>query len=109
VTSFGGIIWDTIKSLPLIIGINLFEAEEEAEPTLLMTAIETSFETSSGDHGALAGLAFMVFVLLYTPCIAAERHEFGAKWMWFSIIGQLVIAWLMAFIVFQGGKLLGLG
>ncbi len=108
VTSFFGAAWDTIKSIPLIVGINLFEAEEEEEPTDLMTAVQISFEHSSGGYGALAGLAFMVFVLLYTPCmvaIAAERHEFGAKWMWVSIIGQLVIAWGAALIVFQVGKL----
>lgn len=108
VTSFFGAAWDTIKSIPLIVGINLFEAEEEEEPTGLMNAVQVSFEQSSGGYGALAGLAFMVFVLLYTPCmvaIAAERHEFGVKWMWVSIIGQLVIAWGAAFIVFQVGKL----
>jgi ferrous iron transport protein B len=112
VTSFIGATIDTVKSIPLIVGINLFEAEEEPEPTALMGAIEASFVASSGGHGALAGLAFMIFVLLYTPCmvaVAAERQEFGAKWMWFSIIGQLAIAWLMAFLVFQGGVLLGLG
>jgi ferrous iron transport protein B len=51
----------------------------------------------------------MAFVLLYTPCtaaIAAERHELGAKWMWVSVIGQFAIAWLVAFLLFQGGKLL---
>jgi ferrous iron transport protein B len=108
-TSFGQAIWDTIKSIPLIVGINLFEDQDEPEQTELMTNIEVSFESSSGGYGALAGLAFMVFVLLYTPCmvaVAAERHEFGAKWMWFTIIGQFIVAWLMAFIVFQGGKLL---
>jgi ferrous iron transport protein B len=54
----------------------------------------------------------MVFVLLYTPCmvaVAAERKELGAKWMWFSIVGQFVLAWLLALVVFQGGVLLGLG
>ena len=111
VTSFVGATIDTVKSIPLIVGINLFDEAEEAEPTQLMSAVEVSFEESSGGHGALAGLAFMVFVLLYSPCmvaIAAERHEFGAKWMWFSIIGQTAIAWLAAFMVFQGGLLLGL-
>jgi ferrous iron transport protein B len=96
----------------LIVGINLFEEEEEAEPTSLMQAVQNSFEASSGGHGALASLAFMVFILIYTPCmvaIAAERQELGAKWMWVSIIGQLALAWLMAFVVFQGGILLGLG
>ncbi len=112
VTSFVGATIDTIKSIPLIVGIDLFEAEEEPEPTDLMKAVQVNFEASSGGHGALAGLAFMVFVLLYTPCmvaVAAERQEFGAKWMWVSIIGQLVIAWLAAFLVYQGGLLLGLG
>ena len=39
--------------------------------------------------------------------VPAERQELGIKWMWVSIIGQLVLAWLLAFIVFQGGKALG--
>jgi ferrous iron transport protein B len=112
VTSFVGATVDTIKSIPLIVGINLFEEEEEAEPTDLMVAVGEGFEQSSNGHGALASLAFMVFVLMYTPCmvaVAAERQELGSKWMWFSIVGQLVLAWVMAFVVFQGGKLLGLG
>jgi Fe2+ transport system protein B len=67
---------------------------------------------SSGGHGALAAYAFLVFVLLYTPCMvtaAAQKQEFGVKWMWASIIGQLAIAWLAALVVFQGGRLLGAG
>jgi ferrous iron transport protein B len=112
ITSFIGATGDTIKSLPLIFGVNLFEEGEEDELTDLMLAVRSGFEESSGGHGALASMAFMVFVLIYTPCmvaIAAEKQELGAKWMWFSIIGQLALAWLMAFIVFQGGILLGLG
>jgi ferrous iron transport protein B len=109
VISFIAATWDTIKSIPLIIGINLFEGEEEAELTGLMVAVRGSFEASSGGYGAMAAAAFMVFVLLYTPCmvaVAAERQELGTRWMWFSIVGQLALAWLVAFIVFQGGKLL---
>jgi ferrous iron transport protein B len=112
VTSFVGATWDTIKSIPLIVGVDLFEGEEEEEPTELMAAVEAGFEHSSGGHGALASVAFMVFVLLYTPCmvaVAAERQELGAKWTWVSVIGQLVLAWLVALVIFQGGLLLGLG
>jgi len=111
-TSFVQASVDTVKSLPLIVGVNLFDEEAEEEPTALMGAVQDGFEKSSGGHGALAALAFMVFVLIYTPCmvaIAAEKHELGSKWTWFSIIGQLALAWVMAFVVFQGGKLLGLG
>ncbi len=109
ITSFIGATIDTVKSLPLIVGINLFEEDVEPEPTDLMRSIYTSFESSSGGSPLLAGLAFMVFVLIYTPCmvaLTAERHELGSRWMWFSIFGQLVLAWLMAFMVFQGGKVL---
>lgn len=108
-TSFVSATIDTIKSLPLLVGINLFADEPEEEPTALMTAIKEGFEETSGGYGALAALSFMVFVLIYTPCmvaIAAEKQELGAKWMWVSIIGQFTLAWVMAFLVFQGGKLL---
>lgn len=103
---------DTLKSLPLIVGVSLFEEDVEEQPTALMGKIKDGFETSSGGHGALAAIAFMVFVLIYTPCmvaVAAERQELGMNWTWVSILGQLALAWLMAFVVFQGGLLLGLG
>jgi ferrous iron transport protein B len=110
--SFINAVWDTIKSIPLIIGIDLFEEDEEIEPTGLMAAIQESFDRSSNGHGALASVAYMAFVLLYTPCmvaVAAAKKELGTKWMWFSVVGQLVIAWVAAFIIFQGGILFGLG
>ena len=59
----------------------------------------------------LSALSMMVFVLLYLPClasIAAIRRETGSyKWMSFSIAYSTAVAWIMAFIVYQGGKLLG--
>ena len=100
---------DTLKTIPSIIGINLFPPEQETEPPALVTAIRQGFEQSSGGYGALAALAFMVYVLLYSPCVAtmaAQRQELGARWMWTSIGIQLTLGWLLAFIVFQGGKLL---
>lgn len=85
--------------------------EGEATATL-SDALSGSFAASSGGRAEQAGLAFMVFVLLYTPCMAtaaAERHEFGTRWMWLSLVGQLVLAWILAYAVFQGGLLLGGG
>lgn len=103
---------DTGKAVPTIVGIDLRGAAEEATSGELITAIRAGFEESSGGHGALAGFAFMVFVLLYTPCmaaVAAERHELGARWMWTSIIGQSLLAWTVAVLLFQVGRLLGAG
>ncbi len=93
-------------------GVDLSGSGDDALASDLRQSIYNGFAASSGGHPGLAGLAFMVFVLIYTPCmvaVVAERQELGAKWMWHSVIGQLVLAWLLAFVVFQGGLLLGLG
>jgi ferrous iron transport protein B len=59
----------------------------------------------------LSALSMMIFVLLYLPClstIAAIRRETGSyKWMLFSIAYSTSIAWATAFMVYQGGRLLG--
>ncbi len=110
--SLGQAVVYTVKSIPLIVGINLLGDEAGETPGGLVSAVQAGFERTSGGHGALAALAFMVFVLLYTPCmvtVAAIRQELGTRWMWFSVVGQFAVAWLAALVVFQGGLLLGLG
>ena len=99
---------DTVKAIPGIVGIDLFDGEATSEPPALGEAIRQGFETTSGGYAALAGFAFMVFVLLYTPCmatVAAMRQELGGRWTALSVVTQLSIAWLAAFLVFQGGRL----
>ncbi len=49
-------------------------------------------------------LAFMLFVLLYFPCIATVatlRREIGGGWAAFTVIHSLLLAWLVAFLVFR--------
>ncbi len=60
----------------------------------------------------LSAYAFISFVLIYMPCFVvaiAMRHEFGT-WKWFGIafIYQMSLAWIVAFLIYQGGRLLGL-
>ncbi|MBE0651550.1 MAG: ferrous iron transport protein B [Bacteroidales bacterium] len=62
-------------------------------------------------YSPLIALAFLLFVLIYFPCIAviaAIRNESG-KWKWsaFMAIYTTSLAWIVSFIVYQGGKLLG--
>ncbi len=76
---------------------------------------EAATEQSKGLRQALAGtmtpltaFAFMVFVLLYSPClstIAVIRRETGGwKWAGFSVAFSLCLAWILAFgIVTVGG------
>lgn len=102
--------WDTLRAIPGVIGLDFVDVTDSA-PSELKDAVRAGFDASSGGRGRLAALAFMVFVLLYTPCIAsiaAFRQEFGIRWMWVSVFGQLFIAWLGAVFVYQGGMFLGL-
>ncbi len=112
-SSFGSATIRTIKSIPSIVGISLAEPEDAAVVSGgLAASLKATFDRTSGGHGRLAALAFMAFVLLYTPCVASlavERQELGTRWMWASIVGQLTLAWLAALVIFQGGRLLGLG
>ena len=60
----------------------------------------------------LTAFAMMVFVLLYLPCLATvtaiRRETRSLRWMIFSISYTTSVAWLMAFIVYQGGRFIGL-
>lgn len=56
----------------------------------------------------LSAVSLLVFCLLYTPCVAAIasiRRELGGKWAVFVVVGQCVIAWIAAFVVYQVGHL----
>jgi len=105
-------ILDSLKAIPSIFGVHLADNNAAPQSSALVTTVKNGFDAASNGHGKLAALAFMVFSLTYTPCVAAllaERSELGTRWMLLSIFGQFGIAWLLAFIVFQGGILLGIG
>lgn len=56
---------------------------------------------------ALSAYAFLIFVLLYTPCvavIATFKKEYGTKMMWFSVLYQLTLAWIMSALIYQIGS-----
>jgi ferrous iron transport protein B len=60
----------------------------------------------------LSAYAMMAFVLIYIPCLATVaviRQETNSwKWTLFSITYSTCLAWLVAFVIYQGGKLIGL-
>lgn len=84
------------------------EPEDLHQPGTLGDKIRGAFEESSGGHPIPAALAFLVFLLAYTPCVAtlaAQRREIGMRWTAFGVGLQLVIAWIAAVAVFQIGRL----
>ncbi len=85
-------------------GIASIGAEEEEGQEGLRSAITKTFTP-------LSAYAFMAFVLLYMPCViaaAAFKHEFGT-WKWYGVAFayQTVLAWTVALVIYQGGRLLG--
>ncbi len=105
----GGFVAAVVESARILVsllpGVDLVDASAEPPDSTLTTALQQHFTP-------LSAFAFLVFVLLYVPCIAtigAIRQEFGRPWAVTSAVYQTVIAWLMAFLVYQGGLLLGLG
>ncbi|MBN1932785.1 MAG: ferrous iron transport protein B [Desulfobacterales bacterium] len=85
----------------------LYATEAEVESDALKKALLASNMTSS------AALSMMVFVILYLPCLATVstiRRETGSlKWTLFSMGYSTLIAWGVAFLIYQGCRMMGLG
>ncbi len=95
--------------------INGFAAKEIVVSTMAtIYALGDADESSSALRASLSNdpsytvataLALMIFVLLYIPCFAATVvfHKESGKWKWTLLYGtySVVIAWVMAFIVYN--------
>ena len=101
VAAVDGAVRSTLSIIP---GVDLVPDEGgEEQDTALSAALATNFTP-------LSAFAFVMFVLIYTPCVAtlaAIKSEFGWRWAAFSGVYQLGLAWLLAVVVFQVGTFLG--
>ncbi|MBI4686769.1 MAG: ferrous iron transport protein B [Nitrospirae bacterium] len=105
-TTFVTAVGDSFRNVFATFGIASISAEEDEGASGLKTVIQKTFTP-------LTAYAFMAFVLLYMPCVVvaiAMKHEFGS-WKWFGVAFayQMVLAWVVAFVIYQGGKVLGIG
>jgi len=82
------------------------EADETSAPLKESMAADPAFNP-------LVAFSLMVFVLIYSPCLATlavvKRETNSWKWAVFSSGYSTVLAWVMSLIVYQGGKILGFG
>lgn len=67
-------------------------------------------EVLQGVFSPLSAYSFMVFILLFIPCIAAvnavRREMNSAKWTTLTFVFQACVAWIVTFIIYQGGSLI---
>ena len=85
-----------------------FTAKESVVSTLTVL-LGGSTETIGNLFNSFTAFVFLVFSLLYTPCvaaIAAVRHELGKRWTIQIVVSQCIIAWIIAFLVKIIGSLL---
>ena len=80
-----------------------YEGMGDEDDTQLQAALKATVPTA-------AALAFMVFVLLYFPCIAtfvATKHETG-KWRWAILLAlyTILVAWICAFAAYRIGLMI---
>ena len=95
--------FDWKMSVCLLTGL---PAKEAIVSTL---AILYGGDISAAGFTPLTAYSFMLFVLLYFPCIATIatlRREAGKQWAWFTVFHSLFLAWFISFIVYQIGSLL---
>ena len=87
--------------------ISGFLAKESVVSSLTVLFGSTAVLQSS--LTAVGAGALLVFCLLYTPCVAAiasVKRELGGKWATAMVIGQCMIAWLAAFVIYRLGMFL---
>ena len=89
-----------VSTLSVLAGVDPDSAQ-------MVSALHAVFPT------VLQAVSFLTFVLLYMPCVAAyaamRREMESGRLATLAVAGQTVLAWCAATLVFQVGRLLGLG
>ena len=94
----------------LISGFTAKEAVISTMAVLLETNLSNLGGALSEIFTPLTAVSFLVFTLLYTPCVAAVasiRRELGSKIQTLGVVLlQCTVAWICALVVYQVGGLL---
>ena len=78
-----------------------FIAKESVVSTLFV--LYGTKEAVLGAMSMASAFSLLVFCLLYTPCvatIAVVKRELGAKWASIVVLGQCIIAWIVAYVAY---------
>lgn len=90
------------------LGVLYGELDYQGEPTNLSTKLTAvNPATGKSDFSPASALSFMVFVLLYFPCIAslaAMASQIGSwRWTFAALVYYTALAWVFAFLTYQIG------
>ncbi len=86
---------------------------DEEDQTLREKLREEKKPDGTKAYTPLVGLSLMVFFALACQCMSTlavvKRETHGYKWPAFLFVYMTILAWVVSFTVYQGGRLLGLG
>lgn len=86
----------------LIVGFTAKEAVVSSAAVLMGTTTAMLPEVLAGVFTPATAFVFLIFTLLYTPCVAAistVAKELNRKWALFVVVFQIGVAWIAAFAV----------
>jgi ferrous iron transport protein B len=89
----------------------LYHASATEDPEIAQKSLEYSLKKPEYGITPLIAYVFMLFVLLYVPCLATVvviGREAGWRWASFSFVYQVLVAWFICFLVYNLGVVLGL-
>ena len=102
--------WDGIVDAFTVIPAAFKPAKDEViDAETAATAKQTFSSISKFFDGQIGALAYLVFILIYSPCLAAITaiyKETNIKWATFSVLYLTGLAWIAATIVYQAGTFL---
>ncbi len=102
-----------VSTMGVLFGSNHFH--ENGNPKTLGSNIQQATYQTGPRAGQklftpLAGISYLLFILIYMPCVAVvatvNRESGSWKWALFLISYTTVLAWLLSFAVFQIGSLI---
>ena len=93
------------------LGVLYAGTDDDGDTAVLSQRLtEVNPQTGVSDFNKANALSFLVFVLLYFPCLASlvaiKQEAGGWKWAAFSFVYNTVVAWIIAFVVYHIAVLL---
>lgn len=102
-----------VSTMSTVYNVGEFDDSDEGTETLSETLRAQQWPDGSPVYTTLVAVTLMVFYVFALQCVSTvavvRRETNGWKWPLFQFAYMTALAWVLALVTYQGGKLLGLG
>jgi len=102
-----------VSTMSLVYNVGEADDSDEGTQTLAQTLREQTHGDGSPVYTTLVAVTLMVFYVFALQCVSTivivRRETNGWKWAVFQWLYMGVLAWVLAFVTYQGGRFFGLG